>query len=211
MGWLGILSIFVGGEAVCEPPPLDLNPELIEESPVLQRWLQDVPNVLEDIQYDPSFRTRVRLGYQPDAEGLMIGIEDIFVGRTGLTLSADYQSTFDGDRSLGGANLHYYLLPLGSYFNIAPVLGYRYLENNDYSTDGVNVGARIRLTLSRTGAADIVITQSFISPGGEEAGLFNLSFGYAVTSNVRLSTDFQQLNSREDHESQFGIGLEWML
>ena len=194
-----------------DTPPLDLEPELIEESPVLQRWLQDVPNVLEDIQHDPSFRTRVRFIYQPEAEGFAVGIEDVFVGQTGLTLSADYQSTFEGDRSLGGANLTYYLLPLGSYLNIAPVVGYRYLDAQDYSTDGINVGARLRLTLSRTGAADLVLTQSFISPGEEEAGLFSVSLGYAVTPNLRLSTDFQQLNSLEEHESQFGIGLEWML
>ena len=38
---------------------LDLSPEIVEESPVLQRWLEEVPDVLEDIRSDPSFRTRV--------------------------------------------------------------------------------------------------------------------------------------------------------
>ncbi|HEY9651104.1 MAG TPA: hypothetical protein V6C95_10615, partial [Coleofasciculaceae cyanobacterium] len=50
---------------------LDLSPEIIENSPVLQRWLKEVPNVLDDIRNDPSFRTRLRLGYShfPSTDG----------------------------------------------------------------------------------------------------------------------------------------------
>ncbi|NES87707.1 MAG: hypothetical protein F6K10_43865, partial [Moorea sp. SIO2B7] len=96
--------------------------------------------------------------------------------------------------------------------NIAPMVGYRYLESNNYSTDGVNVGARLMLSLSRTGAADISLTQSFVSPGGrEEVGITTLSFGYAITNNLRLSTDIQKQNSRKDKDSRVGIVLEWML
>ncbi|NET54098.1 MAG: hypothetical protein F6K09_37420, partial [Merismopedia sp. SIO2A8] len=36
---------------------LDLSPEIIEGSPVLRRWLEEVPNVLEEIRHQPSFRT----------------------------------------------------------------------------------------------------------------------------------------------------------
>jgi hypothetical protein len=42
---------------------LDLSPEAIKNSPVLQRWLRQVPHILDDIANDPSFRTRWRLGY----------------------------------------------------------------------------------------------------------------------------------------------------
>jgi hypothetical protein len=195
---------------------LELSPEILENSPVLQRWLEEVPNVLEDIRDDPSFRTRLRLGYSnfpsnDDASGINVGVEDVFIGRTGLTVSGDYQASFNGDRQTFGADLRYYVLPLGSYVNVAPLVGYRNIESNDYSTDGVNVGARLMLALSRTGAADVSLTQSFVSPGSsDEVGITTLSFGYAVTRNLRLSTDIQKQNSREEKDSRVGIVLEWM-
>ena len=195
---------------------LDLSPEIIENSPVLQRWLREVPNVLDEIRNDPSFRTRLRLGYSHfpstnGASGFNVGVEDVFLGRTGLTVSGDYQRSFNGKRESFGADLRYYVLPLGSYFNIAPQVGYRNLTTGNYSTDGVNVGARLMLALSRTGAADIALTQSFVSPGSrDEVGMTTLSFGYAVTRNLRLSTDIQKQNSREDKDSRVGIVLEWM-
>jgi hypothetical protein len=195
---------------------LDLSPEIIENSPVLQRWLEEVPNVLEEIRNDPSFRTRLRLGYSQfpstdQAGGFNVGVEDVFIGRSGFTVSGDYQASFNGDREAFGADLRYYVLPLGSYVNVAPVVGYRNLETGDYSTDGVNVGARLLLVLSRTGAADVSLTQSFVSPGSsEEVGITTLSFGYAVTRNLRLSTDIQKQNSREEKDSRVGIVLEWM-
>lgn len=195
---------------------LDLSPEIIENSPVLQRWLREVPDVLDEIRNDPSFRTRLRLGYSQfpstdDAGGFNVGVEDVFIGRSGLTVSGDYQASFNGDRSSFGVDLRYYVLPLGNYVNIAPVVGYRNLETDDYSTDGINVGARLLLVLSRTGAADVSLTQSFVSPGSsEEVGITTLSVGYAVTQNLRLSTDIQKQNSREEKDSRVGIVLEWM-
>lgn len=195
---------------------LDLSPEIIENSPVLQRWLRQVPNVLDEIRNDPSFRTRLRLGYSHfpstnGASGFNVGVEDVFIGRTGLTVSGDYHRSFNGKRESFGADLRYYVLPLGSYVNIAPQVGYRNLTTGNYSTDGVNVGARLMLALSRTGAADISLTQSFVSPGSrDEVGMTTLSFGYAVTRNLRLSTDIQKQNFREDKDSRVGLVLEWM-
>lgn len=197
-------------------PALDLSSEIIEESPVLQRWLEEVPDVLEDIEDDPSFRTRIRLGYShfpssDDAGGFNIGVEDIFIDRTGLTLSGEYQTSFNGDRVAAGGDLHYYVLPLGNYINIAPVIGYRYIKSGDYSTDGVNVGLRLIFVLSRNGAADISLTQSFVSPGdSEEVGITTLSVGYAITENIRLSTEIQKQNSSTDKDSRVGIAIEWM-
>jgi hypothetical protein len=196
---------------------LDLPPEIIEDSPVLQRWLKEIPNVLEDIRRDPSFRTRLQLGFTlfpstDNAAGINIGVKDIFIGRTRLTLSADYQTAFNGSRVSVGTNLNYFLLPLGSYVNFAPLVGYGYVQSNDYSTDGVAVGGRLMLALSRTGAADISLSQSFISPGGEnEVGITNLAVGYAVTSQLRLSTELEQQNSREAKDNRVTINLEWML
>lgn len=192
---------------------LDLSPEIIEGSPVLQRWLRQVPNVLADIVREPSFRTRLRLGYSQflssdQADGWNIGVEDVFVGRTGLTLSGNYED-FDGDRS-GGTELRYYVRPLGSYVNVAPLVGYRYLDER-YSTDGVNLGLRVLLVLSRGGAADISLTQSWLAPGADnEVGLTMLTFGYALTHNLRLSTDIQKQNARQNKDTRVGIFLEWM-
>lgn len=195
---------------------LDLSPEVIESSPVLQRWMRQVPNVLEEITSEPSFRTRLRLGYSlfPStdvAEGVNVGVEDVFIGRTGFTVSGEYQATFNGERQAYGGDLRYYMRPLGSYINVAPVVGYRHLKIDEYSTDGVNLGARLLLVLSRGGAADISLTQSWVSPGtDEEVGLTTLSIGYAVTRNLRLSTDIQRQNSLEGKDSRVGIVLEWM-
>ena len=196
---------------------LDLPDRVIQESPTLQRWLKEVPDVLEDIRHDPSFRTRLRLGFTTfpstdDAAGINLGIEDIFINRTGLTISADYQSAFNGDRNAVGADLHYFLLPLGNYINIAPLLGYRYVQINDFNTDGLHVGLRLMLAFSRTGAGDISLSQSFISPGGnEEVGITSLSVGYGVTSKLRLSTDLEWQKSIEDNDSRAGINLELLL
>ena len=194
---------------------LDLSPEIIEGSPVLQRWLRQVPNVLADIANEPSFHTRLRLGYSQfsstgQAGGVNVGVDDIFIGRTGLTVSGDYQASFDGRRTAWGADLRYYLRPLGAYVNVAPLVGYRELDNR-YSTDGLNFGVRLLLVLSRGGAADISLTQSWVAPGSDdEVGMTTLSFGYAVTRNLRLSTDIQKQNARQHKDNRVGIGLEWM-
>lgn len=200
-----------------EPPvPFDLDPNRIEGSPVLKRWLKRVPNVLADIKGDPSFRTRLRLGYSQfpstkQAGGIHLGIEDVFAGRSGLTLSADYETAFNGKREAWGLDWRYYVRPLGSAINAAPVIGYRYLETTRYSTNGVHVGLRLLLVPSRTGATDLAVTQSWVAPGSEnEVGLTTLSFGYALTHNLRLSTDIQKQNSRFRSDSRVGIGLEWM-
>ena len=193
---------------------LDIRDRLIEQSPTLQRWLKEVPDVLEDIRHDPSFKSRLRLGVTTfpstdDAAGINFAVEDIFIDRTGLTISADYQSAFNGERAAFGADLHYFLLPLGNYVNLAPLVGYRYVQSNDFNTDGLHLGLRLMLVFSRTGAGDISLSQSFISPGGsEEVGITSLSAGYAVTSQLRLSTDLEWQNSIEANDSRVGINLE---
>ena len=194
----------------------DIPDRVLQESPTLQRWLKEVPDLLEDIRHDPSFRTRLRLGFTifPSTDntgGINLGVEDIFIKRTGLTISADYQSAFNGDRNAYGADLQYFVLPLGNYFNLAPLVGYRYVQSNDFNTDGLHLGLRLMLAFSRTGGGDISLSQSYISPGGsEEVGITSLSVGYAVTSKLRLSTDLEWQNSIEDHDSRAGINLEFL-
>jgi hypothetical protein len=195
---------------------LDLPPEA-QNSPVLRRWQSDPPDVLDDIARDPSFRTRLRVGYahfpsSDDTEGISVGVEDIFLGRTGLTLSADYHDSFEGDRLSYGTELRYYIRPLGRYFNLAPSIGYRVLETEEYSEDGVSLGFKVLLALSRTGAADISLSQQWLNLGqNSEIGLTTLSLGYALTHHLRLSTDFQRQKARQDHDSRVSFMLEWML
>ena len=196
---------------------IDIPPEVIKDSPTLQKWLQQTPNVLEDIRHDPSFATRLRWGFSwfPDSDdgfGINIALEDIFINRTGLTISADYYTDFNSDRNSIGADLHYFLFPLGSNINLAPMVGYRYLENINYSEDGINLGIRLMLALSRTGAADISLAQTFFSPGSDqEVGILALSIGYGITSNIRLSTELELQNYPQQQDKRIGINLELLL
>ncbi len=195
---------------------LDLDPQIIEESPVLQRWLEEIPDVLEEIRNDPVFRSRIRLGYShfPSTNhqgGWNIGIEDVFLGETNLTVSGEYQGTFEGDRETWGGDFRYYILPLGTAFNIAPIFGYRNITTDNFQTDGLNIGIKAILASSR-GAGDISLSQTFVSPGSsEEVGITTFSIGYALTPQLRLSTDLQKQNSRAEKDSRVGISLEFLL
>jgi hypothetical protein len=92
------------------------------------------------------------------------------------------------------------------------LIGYRSIKSENYTTDGVNVGAKLMLVLSRTGAADLSITQSFVSPtSSDEVGITTISFGYSLTDNLRLATDIQKQNSRKENDNRFGMTLEWIL
>jgi hypothetical protein len=229
LGWQMTLISFVNLSAVAQEPKkkpetplnpareqLDIPDRIIQESPTLQHWLEKEPNVLEDIRYEPSFKSRLRLGFtsfpsNDNAGGINIGIEDIFLERTGLTISADYQSAFNGDRNAAGVDLHYFLLPLGNYLNIAPLVGYRYIQSNDFTSDGLHLGIRLMLTFSRTGAGDISISQSFVKPGSnEEVGITSLTVGYAVIPQLRLSGDLEWQNSPENQDNRAGVNLEWL-
>lgn len=201
---------------VVDPQPLDLSPDIIENSPVLQRWLKDVPNVLEEIHSDPSFRTRVRVGYSQfpsndDASGFNVGVEDLFVARTGLTVSGDYYASGNGDRSSVGAELRYYVLPLGGYVNLAPVVGYRHIEAESYSASGLQLGGRLMLVLSRTGAADLALGYSRVGVGSDESvGVATFSVGYAIAPQFRLSADLQRQDGEDENDTRVGVAIEWM-
>ena len=193
---------------------LNLDPALIENSPTLQRWLKQTPNLFEENQQDPAFLPRVRLGYSyfpttDQSSGLGLGMEDWFIGALPLSFSADYHTNFQGQQA-GGGNLQYYLLPLGWSVNITPLVGYRAVQQDDYHSDGINVGGKVIFALSRTGAADIRFSQMFTAPGStNEVGTSTLSVGYALTSHWRLATDLQQQNSLGGKDSRVGLYLEW--
>ncbi len=195
---------------------VDISPEIINGSPVLQKWLKGIPDVLSDIKTDPSFRTRVKVGYSQypstnQAGGFHAAVDDVFFGRSGLSASANYNSSSTGKRTAYGADLQYYLLALGNYLNVTPLVGFRHLETDKYNRDGLNLGVKLMIVPARGGGADIALSQSWVGFGSAtETGLTTLSVGYALTEHLRLSTDIQQQNAKENYDSRIGFGVEWM-
>lgn len=195
---------------------LELPPNTAD-SPLLQEWLEGVPDVLSDIRHDPSFRTRIKAGYSefPSSNrtgGFAVGVEDWFIGDTALTLSGDYQRNFEGNREAFGADLRYYVLPLGGYVNVAPVLGYRSVRTASYDQDGLNVGFQIKVIPARGGGADFAYSQTWLDPtGSQTVGTTQLEFGYALTEHLRLATEIEWQFAPGETDSRVGVGLEWML
>jgi hypothetical protein len=195
---------------------IDISPEIINGSPVLQKWLKGIPDVLNDIKTEPSFRTRVKVGYSQypstnQAGGVHVAVDDVFFGRSGLSASANYNSSSTGNRTAYGADLQYYLLALGNYLNVTPLVGFRHLETDKYNRDGLNLGVKLMIVPARGGGADIALSQSWVGFGSAtETGVTTISVGYALTENFRLSTDIQQQNAKENYDSRIGFGVEWM-
>ena len=198
------------------PKDIDISPEILNSSPVLQKWINGIPDVMSDIQNDPSFRTRIKFGYAQypstgQSGGFYGGVDDLFVGKSGLSVSANYDASSTGNRRTYGADAQYFLLPLGGYFNVTPLVGFRHLETDKYNRDGLNLGVKLILVPSRGGGGDISLSQSFVGLGGaNETGLTSLSVGYALTNNLRISTDIQLQNAKENYDSRVGFGVEWM-
>lgn len=199
---------------------LELEPGTVDSSPVLQEWLQHTPDVLETIRNDPSFPSRLQMSYalfpsSRDEQGLAIGIEDVFIGNLPVTVNADYVANFDGedsDREAYGAHLRYYVLPLGGYVNVAPIIGYRHVEAVDYSESGLQVGFQVKVIPSRGGGADFAYTQTWVSPTENDAVMITqLEFGYGLTEQLRLATDLEWQFAPGATDSRLGIGVEWML
>lgn len=199
------------------PEQLDLPPETLENSPVLQRWSKEIPDVLSNIRNEPSFKTRWRLGYAqfPSTDhqgGVSAGVEDLFLTQTlPLTLSAAGQTTFAGDRRDLAARLNYYLLPMGNRFNLAPTVGYQTLVGEDYHREGLELGAKLQLNLSRSGAANVTLSQQFVNlSGAAQLGVTTLGAGYAFSHQWRFATEIQKHNSTAAKDSRVGFLLEWM-
>lgn len=202
-----------------EPSPaLNLPPEILDSSPVLQDWLEEIPDIADEIRNEPSFRTRLRAGYvlYPSTQqtgGVGVGVEDVFLlPGSALTVSGHYDRSTADSRETYGAEARYYLLPLGGYVNVAPALGYQALRTPNYSTDGVSVGFQLLVVPSRGGGADVAISQHWVAPGSvEEVGLTEFSVGYALTQRLRISSDWQVQKSRFGQESRLGLGLELLM
>ncbi len=185
--------------------------EAIDRSPVLRRWLVEPPDVLYDIYNAPSFPTRLRanLTARDSALGLDLGMEDAFLGKTPLTVSASYQAEFSGKERGVDAHLRYYLLPLGSYANLAPQIGYRHLELFERPTAaGIDVGLTGVLVLSPR-AADMRLTQTFLAPGSTtETSVTEVAASYAITRQIRVASRIQWRRSPARADSRIAIGFE---
>ncbi len=221
LGMIGVCGICnsVWAEPNASPSTAakDLNLPATIVSPTLEKWRHAIPNIKTDIANDPAFRTRLRLGYESFGDrsthptGWQLGLEDLRIGQTNATFNTHYRSNSTGrDRDLG-ADINYSLMPLGKKFQLAPTIGYRHLTVENNATTGINLGWRTRLILSRRSGADITFDQSWVAPGSDrETGLSRLSFGYAITKNVRIATDWQRQRSSLRKDDRFGLAVEWM-
>jgi hypothetical protein len=192
---------------------LKLNQEIIENSPVLQRWLVNPPDILFDIKNTPSFNTKVRLGItsRDQSLGFDVGLQDLFLGNSPTTFSANFQREF-GDRQTNlNADFRYYLLPMGGYFNITPLLGYRYMNFFGESVSGVDVGIEGILVLSPR-SSDLRLSHSFTSPlGDKETSITTLSTSYGLSNRLSLSSNIQWRRSPVGSDTRVGFYLEWRL
>jgi hypothetical protein len=191
---------------------LDIPPQ-IQSSPTLKKWLQHVPNVQQDIIHDPSFKTRFRAGYarftQGNQDGLILGVEDLNISQTPVTLSASYSTS--ANLSSWGVDAQPYLFPLGSSINLAPVIGIRSLSTLTTQTTGLNLGARVLLVPSRGGGADMTLQQTWTNLGtDQEVGIGKLSVGYAIAPRLRIATDLERWQGRSVFETRASLLLEWI-
>ncbi len=193
---------------------LDLTPELLRDSPVLRRWLEEPPDLLQDIYHRPSFRTKLRLGLSSEGQnwGIDASVEDVFVGRSPVTLSARYQGAFSGRESGFGAQVRYYLLPLGSYFNVAPLVGWRSLDRPGTGTiSGVEVGLQAILALSPQ-SADLRLSHTFTAPSSQqETSITTVAVSYALTGELRLGSRLEWRRSPLFDDYRVGILLDFAL
>jgi hypothetical protein len=175
---------------------LEIDRQVIESSPVLQRWLEKPPDLLEDIYHTPSFNTKLRVGLtsRNNSFGVEAGVEDLFVGQSPLTVSGSY------------------LLPLGSYWNVAPIVGYRQFNQLDRpQISGVDVGLLGILVLSPNNS-DLRLSHTFTSPSNNlEMSTTALSTSYAITKNLRLGTKIEWRRSPLIYDSRVGFLFELAL
>lgn len=98
---------------------LGLDSQIVEDSPVLRRWLQGPPNLLEEIRDTPVLPTRLQAGFESASEW-RISLQDLRLGDR-LTLSGDYrQSSENPEIRQYGSEVRYFLAPMGSRLNLAP-------------------------------------------------------------------------------------------
>lgn len=188
---------------------LGIDREAIYNSPTLQRWLESPPDVLDIIRNTPTVPTRVQVGLVDD-RAWTLGIEDINLGDR-ITLSANYRRAWDGSDDVEyGAALRYYPFARGSYVNIGPQIGYRYLDRGRRSFDGVTYGIFGAISIA-PGAADLTWSYRLLEPGSSsETTLVTVTTAYALSRSLRIAAQYNWWKSPAQKESSLGVLLEWV-
>ena len=193
---------------------LEIDRQVIESSPVLRRWLENPPDLLTDIYNEPSFNSKLRVSLtsRNNSLGIEAGVEDLFVGSSPLTVSSSYQHEFSGRESEFQSHIRYYVLPLGSYWNFSPIVGYRQFNQLDRpQISGLDLGLQGILVLSPH-SSDLRLSHIFTSPSGDlEMSTTALSTSYAITKNLRLGTKIEWRRSPLMYDSRIGFVLELAL
>ncbi|WP_287128378.1 hypothetical protein [Candidatus Cyanaurora vandensis] len=210
----GVIPAVAAQEEVFSRRAVDLqiDKELVRTSPVLKRWLTSPPDLLNEIDNTPAFPARLQLilATVPSRSGdteWSASLQDIFIANGPVSLSTEYGQSLYTDNRQWGAHARFYLLPLGSQLNIAPVVGYRSLVVDGLAFRGPELGTRWVLTAPQ--AADISFSQSLVlSEQGLPVGRIQLSFGYAISPLLRLSAQVQWQNSALRYDTSYGFSLE---
>ena len=201
---------------------------LVEASPTLRRWLQQPPNLLEEIRNQPLIPMRLQASIGTDSWS--VGLEDVRLFDR-LTVSGDFQHRTDqyrtdqlGTDQLGtdqsgttetqtyGSNLRYYLAPLGSQVNVSPLLGYRQLHQSDQGWGNLQLGAHA-VFIPAPGAADLTVSYSWLTPTDSDqptSTLAQVTTAYTITPDLRVGARYRYEGNRLDQDATFGLIVEWI-
>lgn len=190
---------------------LGLDEEVVESSPVLQRWLVDPPDLLDEIRNTPAVPTRLQAGV--DVSGWSLGISDLYLLER-LSLSSTYQQSLDRPQDATfGSNLRYFVAPVGSRLNLAPQVGYGRLDQFERFLSGPQYGAYVVLALD-PGAADLTLSYNWLDPnrstqeGGATVG--EITSSYALSPSTRLAARYTWRHSTITKDQDLSLILEWV-
>ncbi len=211
--WLQTERFLAQADPASEPDnalDLGIEQDIIESSPVLQRWLDQPPDLLDEIRTTPALPTRLQAAVSHDY--WTVGLADLtLVPR--LTLSGDYQQSFDepDDRQFGSV-LRYYVAPAGSLINFAPQVGYRTLDQSNRSLRGLQYGAQVSVALAPR-AADITLSYTWLDPVNTDDGwatLADVTAAYALSPSIRIAGRYRWQHTTIRKDRHFGVVLEWI-
>lgn len=206
MLWLLIVYILTESTLAEPIPEVTLEASLVEQSPVLQRWLSQPPDVLSLIRDTPAVPMRLRLGAVGSGSG-GIGLEDLSLG-TRLTLSSDYRWQTDATYDYG-LHLRYYLWPRGERFNLAPEVGFRDLNSPLGSSSGLAIGLGGTISLA-PGAADLSLNYRVLNiASGRETSFASATAAYSLSSSLRLAAQYSWINAPWRRDHRVGMFVEW--
>ncbi len=190
---------------------LGLDSEVVESSPVLQRWLTDPPDLLDEIRNTPAVPTRLQAGV--DVSGWSLGISDLYLFNR-LSLSSSYHQSFDRPQDATfGSNLRYFVAPVGSRLNLAPQVGYGRLDQFERSLKGPQFGAYVVLALD-PGAADLTLSYNWLEPDHStqegRATVGEITTSYALSPSTRLAARYTWRHSTITKDQDLSLILEWV-